>query len=205
MEKKIVITLIALALIGMSCNSKPVNDNKTVLEVAKHDTIYFGSEKSFEKYRDSFVINGAIKVDNGLAIETKGKGVNVWIDSLLYFFKHETKIVAIASTLDYGYCLLYYNGDSLSSEVIAVNQPTVEEFKTNKFNLIYIADSSFNSGYLIKSFLFFRIGKDGILNDKKEYFPQKKEKEKYDFVIRTECYKDSVIIFKNGKPEYTYK
>lgn len=189
----------------MACNSKSVNNNKTILEVATYDTIYFGSEKSLIKYRDSFLIYGAIKVDNGIAIETKSKGFSVWVDSLLYFFKHETKIVAIASTLDYGYCLLYYNGDSLSNEVIAVNQPTVQECKTNKFYVISIADSSFNSGYLIKSLLFYRIRKDGVLNDKKEYFPQKKDYEKYDFVIRTECYNDSVIIFRNGKPEYTYK
>lgn len=205
MEKKIIIALASSVLMVYSCNSKSINDDKAMSGIAKHDTVYFGSEKSLRNYREKFLINGATELNNGVAIKTNGVGINVWIDSLLYFSKHENKLVAVASTLDHGFSLIYYNGDSLSIEKIAINKPAVEDCKTNNFRVVSITDSSFNSGYLIKSMLFFKLNNNGTLEERKEYFPKKKENEKYDFIIRTECYKDSVIIFRNDKAEYTFK
>lgn len=205
MEKKIIIILVAFVLVVCSCKSKPANNNKTTPEIARHDTVYFGSEKSLMSYGENFLINRAIKFNNGIAIRTNGKGVNVWIDSLLYFSKHRNKFVAISSTLDYGFSLLYYNEDSLSIESIAINQPIVREYKTSKFKVINIIDSSFNSGCLIKSILFYKINNDGTLGGRREFFPQKKENENYDFYITTECSNDSVVIYKNKAIECTYK
>ena len=205
MDKKIIIALAAVLSIVYSCNSVSINSNKVVPLIAKYDTVNFGSEKSVKNYREFFFISGATKLDNGVAIKTNGKGVNVWIDSVLYFSKHENKFVAVASTLDYGFSLLYYNGDSLSIEVIAINRPKVEECKANNFNVISITDSSYNSGYLTKSFLFYRIARDGTLGEKKDYFPQKKATHDYNFNISIKCTKDSVILYNGRTIEYIYK
>lgn len=205
MEKEIVTILAVFILVVCSCRSKPVNKNITRPEIVRHDTVYFGSERSLMNYGEKFLINKAVKSNNGIAIWTSGKGVNVWIDSLLYFSKHRNKFVAVSSTLDHGFSLLYYNEDSLSIESISINQPVVREYKTSKFKVISIIDSCFNSGYLIKSILFYKINNDGTLRDKREFFPRKKEKRNYDFYITTECKNNSVVIYKNKAIEYIYK
>jgi hypothetical protein len=206
MEKKIIITLAVLLSIVCSCNSVSIQDrNKAVPDITKYDTVYFGSEESLMNYSEIFLVNGATKLNNGVAVKTRGKGVNVWLDSLLYFSKQENRLIVVASTLDYGFSLLYYNGDSLSIEKIAINKPIVEDCKTSKFSVISITDSSFNSGYLIKSMLFYKLNNDGTLSEKKEYFPQKKEGQAYDFSIIKKCTNDSVTLYKGKVVDYIYK
>jgi hypothetical protein len=206
MEKKVIIILSVLVLTGCSFNNKPLkHGDDSIKVVAKHDTIYFGSDKSFISCKDLLLIDSTTVFNNGLIYNTIGKGLNVWIDSLFYSFKFKNTFAAVAATLDQGYSFLYYNGDSLTIEKVAINKPSVKEYKTSRFQVFSIIDSSFNSGYLIKSILFYRVNNDGVLGAKKEYFPQKKKGEKYNFSIGTKCYSDSLVIFRNNTVEYTYK
>ena len=191
----------------MGCsNSNPDREeNKDKQNVVKCDTIFFGSDKDLVTYKDSLFITGATVYNNSLVYKTKGKGLSVWIDSLLYVVKYQNKFMALSATLDQGYNLLYFNGDSLYIEKIAINSPLIEKCETNKFKVISVTDSIYNFGYLSKSILFYKVDSNGMLGEKREYFPKKKENENYDFFIKTEWHKDSVTIFRNGKPEYTYK
>lgn len=205
MEKKIIMMLAIIALMRCSNTNPDGVEQKDKQSIVRCDTIFFGSDKALMDYKDNLIVDGATVLNNALIYKTKGKGLSVWIDSLLFKEKQQNNFVSVSFTLDQGYSLLYFNGDSLLVEKIAINKPVIEVYKTDKFKLLSITDSIYNSGYLSKSILFYKIGNNGIVGDKKEYFPKKKENEKYDFVINTKCYKDSVTIFRNGEQEYTYK
>lgn len=202
------ITIAVTTLIfSIGCVSNQSNREKSVVDsqnIATYDSIFFGSDRSLDIYKNMFPVNDSAHFSNGLILKTKGQGLSVWIDRLFYFSMHQNKFVAVSSTLNYGVALLYYNGDSLMVEKVATNKPAIEECKTNTFKVIRITDSVYNSGNLIKSILFYKFTNNGELIDKKEYFPSKKENENFDFSIKTACYKDSIIILKNGSVVYTY-
>ena len=203
MEKKITIILFIVVLAIFSCMKKSVYDSK-ITNTKEHDTIYFGSDKSFMQYRDSFLLENTSTADHYVVFQSVGKGKSIWIDSLLYINKQQSKIAVIVHSLDYGYCLIYYNGDSLTHDIISINTPIVRECVANSFKIINITDSLFNSGILTKSQLFYRIENNGVISDKKSYFAQKIEN-KFDFTINMVCNSHSVIILKNGYLEHEYK
>lgn len=200
MEKKIIFILLGFALAACVCKN-----NTAVCPKMAYDTLYFSSAGSLKKYKKKFEIEGSAALNQGLIIPSQGQGVEVWIDSLFYFHGRNHTFISIASTSDYGTCLLYYNGDSLLIEKVAINTPSIEECKTNKHKIIEVSDSSYNSGYLIKSVLLYMVDEDGYLINKKSYFPQRKEPQAYDFVVTIRCMNDSIIIYKNNKEDLIWK
>jgi len=202
MEKKIIV-LIPILFLLLNCstseNSKNIDETQIVGK-GNYDTIFFANENI-----KTLVLEGAKTITNGIILETKGKGKSVWLDSLDYSIKLNGKFFLIASTPESKTLMLYFNGDSIIMEDVAINKPFIEDFKLNKSTVISIIDSSYNSGYLIKSVLFYQIDYNGILKNKKEYFPQKKDSEKqYDFTLMPEIVKDTLFIHKNKVVDYKY-
>ncbi len=204
MEKKIIIVWIILYLFG--CSSENPNSTVNINQVEiKYDTILFGSEKSLINYIDTFQIDNVKHIEYGLLIKSKGNGIGVWIDSLIFHFRNNNRFISVVSSLNYGYSLLYYNGDSLFVEKVATNKPKVKKYDTNKFSIICITDSSYTYGIFNKSMIFYRYDILGNLTDRKAYYPIKEENKKYNFNILAKIKGDSIFVYKDENIDFVYK
>lgn len=204
MEKKVKNITVQLFLLALlSCSQSQTNNKREISEVitkSNYDTLFFANE-----HVSKLVIKEAKQIKNGIILPTKGKGINIWLDSLLYKSQTDNKFLLLSSTPENETLMIYYNGDSTTVEKIAINKPIVNEYKLSNSKVISIIDSSYNSGYLIKSLLFYKINGAGLLLDKKDYFCKKKGTDKkYDFIIDTRILRDTLMILKNNVVDYKY-
>lgn len=162
-----------------------------------YDTIFFANNNV-----KSLLLEGSRAIQNGIVIETKDNSESVWLDSIKY---SNGKSFLIASTPEAQTMMLYFDRDTSIIEKVAINKPSIEEFKLPSSTVVLVTDSSFNSGYLIKSMLFYQVDDQGKLKDKREYFPLKKASEKqFDFTVIPKMVKDTLFLYKNDKVDYRY-
>ena len=216
MKKKIVILLLAAILAACSFNrssEKVILAEKTSLhpylrmskieadeKKQQYDTISFGSETARVKYTDTLLITNTISNDYMLLYETTGKGIQVWLRDLLYLTKLQNQFFGIATACDQGSLLFYFNGDSLQVEnwIHAYNL-SVEECRAEKFKVIIIREIK---EQLLQYARLYKISDSGLSDEQNYYF---KPEDSKGLTIEAICKKDSVVILKNGKPDYIYK
>ena len=171
MKIKINILLLILT-IAFSCCSQ--DNNKNLLgEKEQFDTIYFASERSIQQYQYAFLVEGAIKSHKFLTFKTIGEGSVVWIDSVLFKKKSQDAFFTIVRQPTQGYYVLYYNGDSLSEEIIAKRCPSIYSNTVEGSNLeVIIRDSIYNSGYFNNIYFKYILSNSCLLLNKEEKFIQ---------------------------------
>jgi hypothetical protein len=211
-KAKIVIYAIFIALYVVCCHGKSSQVNKSKDIEQTHDTIYFGSKELMGAYKNIFMVDGAHPGGQGTDLETrciefdtKGMGHCVGIDSVFYSQRYGNRFVAVVKIASFWTQLIYYNGDSIFTEVVANNNLSIQEYKTNKFTVICISEKRWAFGSFAKTMLFYRIDNDGLLWTKRYYDAVRIKSGLYSPAITIKANKQSVIIYKNNIIDFVYK
>jgi hypothetical protein len=203
MGKKITFGILALSIIGICCSSNRESDSAGSqdkgLPKPYYDTIFFEKE-SAQMFECIDSIRGSAITEYYILLESKGAGKGVWIDSILHLDCTKHRLAMIARSPDRSsYQWIYFNGDSVSNEIIAKNAPSVRSYKMDDFTVIVASDDIHNSGNVIRAHLFFKINRTGGIEERLKFFqnldPTSKTPKDFYLTIN-EVSRDTLLIVK---------
>ena len=200
MEKKIIFCLFVFLL--TSCSNSV--DNSIVSKASNaYDTIFFSSENATTRYRKVFNMYESFIDENYVIYKSKGKGNIIWIDTVLHFETNSYQFYSICSIPTQGYYLVFFNGDSLESQKVAINQPQITEYHCDNFTVLCIVDTTYYSGYTNVCSIFYQIADFSIVA-KETYFNKRFEDENFDFLLSIKKDNSTVSILKNTKLDFVF-
>ena len=212
MKIKILFQTIVIAFCVVSCHQKSPQINKVSDNKSKHDTIYFSSKELMQDYKSIFMVKGSHlgkqgteSGDRSIEFDTKGVGRCVGVDTVFYYQRCGNKFIAVVTIASFWPELIYYNGDSLFTEVVANFSPDVKEYKTKNFTVICITESRWVVGRFVKTMLYYRINNDGVLWPKRYYDATRLKSGIYDTTISVKIKGESIVMYKNKKLDFIYK
>jgi len=167
MDKKIIMMFLSVLFALSLCCSSKSNQLDSQVRISS-DTLYFSKGRVDVRLCKS----PYIKIyDNYITVKNhSAQGRSIWIDSVLYLYCGASASTLVISKPDgWNYEFVHFNQDTLIVETVSKNKPAIFEYSLDKFRVVRIEDSLYNSGYAVKTDLLLKLESDGRITDRKKF------------------------------------